>query len=161
MSKTTTTTKNITRYSSRKLYDTDESRYVLLEELADWIREGQEIQVVDKRSGADVTAQTLTQIILEEGRNGKPLPSSLLHDLVRRGEHVLHSGVEQVQAGVDRLVNASFDKVAPVRRAREEMQELRQRLSELEDSIQSLTKPVTKKRTSRKATLGEAADAKS
>ena len=157
-----TMTKTITRYSSRKLYDTDESRYVLLEELADWIREGQEIHVVDKRSGADVTAQTLTQIILEEGRNGKVLPSSLLHDLVRRGEHVLHSGVEQVQAGVDRLMNASFDKVAPVRRAREEMQELRQRLGELEDSIQDLETPSrTKKTTARKTTGARKAKAKS
>lgn len=60
----------IKRYESRKLYDTEESRYVSLDEVADWIRTGQEVRVQDNASGADVTAQTLTQIILDEGRRG-------------------------------------------------------------------------------------------
>lgn len=132
------TTKTITRYSSRKLYDASESRYVSLEELAEWVRDGKQIQVVDKDTDDDVTAQTLTQIILEEGRNGKVLPSNLLHELVRHGESLWSTGVEQVQTGVDRLMQASLEKVGPVRRAREEMEELRQRLGALESSIESM-----------------------
>lgn len=132
------TTKTITRYSSRKLYDSGASRYVSLDELAEWVRDGKQIQVVDKDTGDDVTAQTLTQIILEEGRNGKVLPSNLLHELVRRGEGLWSTGVDQVQTGVDRLMQASLEKVAPVRRAREEMEELRQRLGALESSIESI-----------------------
>ena len=50
----------IKRYGSRKLYDTEESRYVSLDELASWIRRGQEIRVIDNKSSEDVTAQTLT-----------------------------------------------------------------------------------------------------
>ena len=126
----------IKRYGSRKLYDTEESRYVSLEELAGWIRSGQEIRVVDNKSTDDVTAQTLTQIISEEGRRGKSLlPNELLHELIRAGEEAVSSGVEQLQQRMDRLVQASMDRIGPVRRAREEMSVLRERLDELESSL--------------------------
>jgi polyhydroxyalkanoate synthesis repressor PhaR len=133
----------IKRYESRKLYDTEESRYVSLEEIAGWIREGQEVRVLDNASSGDVTSQTLTQIILDEGRRGtSSLPSELLHELVRLGERAVHSGVEQVQHGVDRLVQASIDRLAPVRRAREEMSGLRTRLEQLEASLAALDSEV-------------------
>jgi len=126
----------IKRYGSRKLYDTEESRYVSLEELAGWIRHGQEIRVVDNKSHEDVTSQTLTQIISEEGRRGTSLlPNDLLHQLIRMGEEAVSSGVEQIQSSMDRLVQASIDRIGPVRRAREEMSQLRKRLEELEASL--------------------------
>ena len=129
----------IKRYESRKLYDTEESRYVSLDEVADWIREGQEVRVVDNASGSEVTAQTLTQIILDEGRRGTSLlPAELLHDLVRVGQTAVESGVEQMQTKVDRFVQASIDRLGPVRRAREEMGRLRSRLEELESSLTRL-----------------------
>ena len=125
----------IKRYESRKLYDTEESRYVSLDEIANWIRQGQEVRVVDNASGSDVTSQTLTQIILDEGRKGTSfLPSELLHDLVRVGERAVNSGLEQVQHSVDRLI----DRLGPVRRAREEMSSLRARLEQLESSLADL-----------------------
>ncbi len=130
----------IKRYDSRKLYDTEESRYVSLEELAAWIREGQEVRVLDNSTSADVTAQTLTQIILDEGRSGTALPSDLLHDLVRLGERAMHTGVERVQKSVDTLVRSSIDRLAPVKRAREEMADLRTRLEELEASLSGIEK---------------------
>jgi len=129
----------IKRYGSRKLYDTEESRYVSLEELAGWIRQGQQIRVVDNKTSDDVTAQTLTQIISEEGRRGTSLlPNELLHELIRAGEQAVSSGVEQLQTQMDRLVQASIDRIGPVRRAREEMSRLRQRLEELERSLAEL-----------------------
>jgi polyhydroxyalkanoate synthesis repressor PhaR len=131
----------IKRYESRKLYDTEESRYVSLEEISTWIRQGQEVRVVDNATASDVTSQTLTQIILDEGRRGTSfLPSELLHDLVRLGERAMSNGLEQVQHGVDRLVQASIDRLAPVRRAREEMTSLRSRLEQLEVSLAELEK---------------------
>jgi polyhydroxyalkanoate synthesis repressor PhaR len=131
-------TRVIKRYESRKLYDTEESRYVSLDEIADWVRRGQEVQVVDNATGADVTTQTLTLVILEEGKRGTSLPSSLMHELVRLGERAMTTSLEQVQQGVDRLVQKSFDRLGPVRRAREEMGELRGRLAELEASLADL-----------------------
>lgn len=129
----------IKRYGSRKLYDTEESRYVSLDELAGWIRHGQQIRVVDNKTSEDVTSQTLTQIISEEGRKGTSLlPNELLHELIRIGEQAVSNGVEQLQFRMDRLVQASIDRIGPVRRAREEMGRLRERLEELEGSLAEL-----------------------
>ena len=129
----------IKRYESRKLYDTEESRYVSLEDIAAWVRAGQQVQVIDNASSEDVTAQTLTQVILDEGRKGTSLlPTELLHELVRMGEKAVTNGVEQLQHGVDRVLKASVDRLGPVRRAREEMSQLRQRLEELESSLEAL-----------------------
>lgn len=129
----------IKRYESRKLYDTEESRYVSLEDISAWIREGQDVRVVDNATSADVTSQTLTQIIVEEGRKGAaPLPSELLHELVRLGERTVSNGIEQIQTRVGRLVDASIDRLGPVRRAREEMNVLRERLEQLEASLDEL-----------------------
>jgi len=126
----------IKRYGSRKLYDTEASRYVALDELAGWIRGGQQIKVIDNKTSDDVTAQTLTQIISEEGRKGTSLlPNEVLHELIRAGEKAVSNGVEQLQNRMDRLVQASMDRIGPVRRAREEMALLRERLEELEVSL--------------------------
>ncbi len=126
----------IKRYESRKLYDTEESRYVSLEDLAQWVREGQEIKVIDNASSDDVTSQILTQVILDEGKRGTSfLPTELLHELVRAGERAFHSGVEQVQTKVDTLVQKSIDRLGPVRQAREEMALLRERLVDLEKTL--------------------------
>ncbi len=129
----------IKRYESRKLYDTEESRYVSLEDLAKWVRDGQEVKVIDNSTSADVSAQILTQIILDEGKRGTSfLPTELLHELVRTGEKAVSTGVERVQGKVDRLVQASIDRLGPVRRAREEMSHLRGRLAELEKTLTTL-----------------------
>ena len=77
----------IKRYSNRKLYDTQESRYVTLEELEELIRAGKEISVVDVSTGEDLTSVTLAQIILENERNHRAaLPSAFLHQLIKHGE---------------------------------------------------------------------------
>lgn len=131
----------IKRYGggSRKLYDTEESRYVSLDEIAAWIRKGQELQVVDSASGEDVTSQTLAQVIYEDHKNGTSfLPKEFLHDVIRRGHRVLATKVEQIQTGVDRLVRASVDKLAPVGGVNDELDVLRQRLAQLEESLAEL-----------------------
>ncbi len=77
----------IKRYSNRKLYDTQDSRYVTLEEIEEMIRAGKEITVVDAATGEDLTSVTLTQIILENERNHRSaLPAPFLHQLIKYGE---------------------------------------------------------------------------
>lgn len=77
----------IKRYSNRKLYDTQESRYVTLEELEELIRAGKEISVVDVSTGEDLTSVTLAQIILENERNHRAaLPTGFLHQLIMHGQ---------------------------------------------------------------------------
>lgn len=135
----------IKRYGSRKLYDTEESRYVSLEELAGWIREGQQLQVVDNKSGDDATAAILTQIISEEGRKGKSILSTgFLHDLIRVGEKTLKVGEEAVgkaKAGASDIVHRSIEKLkpnTPVGDMRNEMSRLRERLDALEASLEDI-----------------------
>jgi polyhydroxyalkanoate synthesis regulator protein len=86
-----------------------------------------------------VTSKTLTQIISEEGRKGTALlPNEMLHELIRIGEQAVSSGVEQLQTRMDQLVQASIDRIGPVRRAREEMARLRERLEDLESSLAAI-----------------------
>ena len=129
----------IKRYGSRKLYDTEESRYVSLEELGGWIRDGQEIRVVDNATSDDVTAQTLTQVILEESRRGTAQPpSEILHALIRQGGEWVTSGVAQLNQGVDRLIQVGVERIGPVRHIRMETDVLRERLEGLEAALTRL-----------------------
>lgn len=131
----------IKRYGggSRKLYDTEESRYVSLDEVAGLVRAGQELRVVDSATGEDVTGQVLAQVIYEGEKRGMRLLSpELLHDVIRRGEAALQAKVEQLQAGVDRLVKGSVDRLPPVRDLRGEYEALQQGLADLEASLAAL-----------------------
>jgi polyhydroxyalkanoate synthesis repressor PhaR len=74
----------IKRYASRRLYNTETSDYVTLEDIATFIREGRDVQIVDLKSGDDLTRQYLLQIIAEhESRGESVLPVDVLTDLVR------------------------------------------------------------------------------
>lgn len=129
-------TRIIKRYGNRKLYDTSESRYVLLEDISAWIRAGEDIQVVDNGTAEDVTAQTLTQVISEESRKKSQfLSSDLLHDLIRAGESAVTKRVKQISSGVDRFMKRSIDRLVPVGRVRDEMTHLKERLEELEKAL--------------------------
>lgn len=76
----------IKRYSNRKLYDTDSKRYVTLEDLAEFIRRGEDVRVVDHVSGDDLTSMTLLQVVFEEEKKiSGLLPSVLLARLIRAG----------------------------------------------------------------------------
>ena len=80
----------IKKYPNRRLYDTKKSKYITLKELAEIIKDGYEIEVIDVKTGENVTAFILTQIILEETRkNSSFLPVSLLHLIIRYGENIL------------------------------------------------------------------------
>lgn len=74
----------IKRYASRRLYNTETSDYVTLEDISGFIRDGREVQIVDLKSGDDLTRQYLLQIIAEhESRGESVLPVAVLNDLVR------------------------------------------------------------------------------
>ncbi len=78
------------KYANRRLYDTRQSRYVTLTEVADQIRAGQEIQVLDAKTKEDVTSFILTQILLEEAKSRQfLLPPQLLHLMIQYGDNVL------------------------------------------------------------------------
>lgn len=93
----------IKRYASRRLYNTETSDYVTLDDIAGFIRAGREVKIVDLKSGDDLTRQFLLQIIAEhESRGESVLPIAVLNDLVR-------SYTSQAQSVVPDFLAMSFD----------------------------------------------------
>ncbi|MEZ5885671.1 MAG: polyhydroxyalkanoate synthesis repressor PhaR [Paracoccaceae bacterium] len=93
----------IKRYASRRLYNTETSDYVTLEDIAAFIRDGREVQIVDLKTGDDLTRQYLLQIIAEhESRGENVLPVDVLTDLVR-------SYATSAQSVVPQFLAASFE----------------------------------------------------
>ena len=76
----------VKRYSNRRLYDTQESRYITLQDLAEKIRQGADPRVVDAKTGDDLTQATLAQIIIESRGAARMLPVPLLVQLIRLGD---------------------------------------------------------------------------
>jgi polyhydroxyalkanoate synthesis repressor PhaR len=93
----------IKRYASRRLYNTETSDYVTLEDIAGFVRAGREVQIVDLKSGDDLTRQYLLQIVAEHESKGESvLPVGVLTDLVR-------SYTTSMQSVVPQFLAASFD----------------------------------------------------
>ncbi|MGD9077393.1 MAG: polyhydroxyalkanoate synthesis regulator DNA-binding domain-containing protein [Desulfobacteraceae bacterium] len=84
------------KYANRRLYDTEKSTYVTLNQVADIIKEGRQVEVIDVKTKEDVTAFILTQIVLEESRKKNVLlPVPLLHLIIQYGENVLEEFFEK------------------------------------------------------------------
>jgi polyhydroxyalkanoate synthesis repressor PhaR len=96
--------KVIKRYTNRKLYDTVESRYVTLDEIAEMVKQGVEVKIVDNRSKEDLTSVTLAQIVFEEEKKKNQMPLSVLREIIRRpGESITDFISTQVSPRVDAL----------------------------------------------------------
>lgn len=88
--------KTLKKYPNRRLYDTESSAYVTLSDVARMIRDGRQIEVADAKTGEDVTAFILMQVVSEQTKNNHIiLPSSLLHLLIRFGENTLSEFFEK------------------------------------------------------------------
>lgn len=115
----------IKKYGNRRLYDTAGSRYVNLDDIAAFIRQGKEVQVIDAKSGQDLTRVTLTQIITEDAKD-KPtgLPLELLRQLIMASDQVR-------QEFVMWYLKSAFDTYQKVQDA------VQNRLSEVQSAILS------------------------
>jgi polyhydroxyalkanoate synthesis repressor PhaR len=159
----------IKKYENRRLYDTSASRYVNLEEVAAMLRQGADIQVVDAKTGEDVTRVVLTQIIVDDARgNQAGLPLELLRQLIVASDRARHDFMmwylkaafdtyEKVQDTVQtQLSGVRSAATAPLEAMRrffggpaagesqsgnhEEVNELRKRIAELEDRLKKKPK---------------------
>ena len=79
----------IKKYGNRRLYDTGDSRYITLDELAVKIRSGLDVRIVDAQTGEDLTQATLVQLVLESGNAAKFLPVQLLTQMIRLSDDAL------------------------------------------------------------------------
>ncbi|WP_193142517.1 polyhydroxyalkanoate synthesis repressor PhaR [Meridianimarinicoccus sp. MJW13] len=102
----------IKRYASRRLYNTETSDYVTLDDIARFIREGREVQIVDLKSGDDLTRQYLLQIVAEHESKGESvLPIAVLTDLVRSYTTQANSVVPQFLAMSFEMLRDSQSKM--------------------------------------------------
>jgi polyhydroxyalkanoate synthesis repressor PhaR len=117
--------KVIKRYTNRKLYDTVESRYVTLDEIAEMIKSGVEVSIVDNRSKEDLTSVTLAQIIFEEEKKKNQMPLSVLREIIRHPSEALSGFIqkelsprvasirEEAESRLDRLLRRDETKNDP------------------------------------------------
>ncbi|MDX5349651.1 MAG: polyhydroxyalkanoate synthesis repressor PhaR [Paracoccaceae bacterium] len=102
----------IKRYASRRLYNTETSDYVTLEDIAGFIRQGREVQIVDLKTGDDLTRQYLLQIVAEHESKGESvLPVDVLTDLVRSYTTGMQSIVPQFLASSFEMLRESQSKM--------------------------------------------------
>jgi polyhydroxyalkanoate synthesis repressor PhaR len=110
--------KVIKRYTNRKLYDTVESRYVTLDEIAEMIKAGAEVKVVDNRTKDDLTAVTLAQIIFEEEKKTSKMSLKTLLGLIRHGSEVAQQLVDgaggDLRGRVDAVRQAAESRVQSI-----------------------------------------------
>ncbi|RLB70478.1 MAG: hypothetical protein DRH03_07080 [Deltaproteobacteria bacterium] len=139
----------IKKYSSRRLYDTHNKRFISIRQLGETIRDSQDVMVIDKESGKDITKTILTQIIMEEEKaNRNILPVDLLHQLIRSSgsmykdalEDFLAKGAKTIRKArhdvESSLFNLSRHKSSkPPQPAIDELEQIKARLAELEASL--------------------------
>jgi polyhydroxyalkanoate synthesis repressor PhaR len=152
----------IKKYGNRRLYDTSASRYINLEEIAAMVRNGTDVQVVDAKTGEDLTRATLMQVIAEDNRNEhEGLPLELIRQLILASDHVgrefimwylksafdtYHRVQSALQSGLSEVQSAAMSPLSMVERFMQrkpastpeesskdgELRELRERIAELE-----------------------------
>jgi len=148
----------IKKYGNRRLYDTSRSTYLNLEELAELIRSGTTVRVVDAKTDEDLTAQVLGEVVLKALGGAELIPTSMLHRIIRStGEdpwqkmlrEQLHTGLSLVSAQMDQVESMLHppdpaprapaapepDPEPPPKVEDAELDALRARLAELEERL--------------------------
>jgi len=125
----------VKRYSNRKLYDTTESRYVTLDEIARWVRAGEDVKITENENGEDLTAVTFAQIILEGERKKSGLLSlGLMRELIQHGEAALQNIAATVDKGMEAIRSAperAGRRVQELARVADRLAELQKRVDEV------------------------------
>lgn len=97
----------VKRYTNRKLYDTKDSRYVTLQQIAEFVRDGEDVRIIDNKSKEDLTNVTLAQIIYEEQKhadeNGDRTSVGPLRSFIQQGRECLMTSLREGRVG--RLVS--------------------------------------------------------
>jgi len=94
----------IKKYSNRKLYDMNRSRYITLDEIAELIRQGKGVKIVDAETQEDLTNITLVQILLGEEKRRNLLPVPFLHQLIKYGEMYQDLLQQYLASSLDALI---------------------------------------------------------
>ena len=104
----------IKKYENRRLYDATNSRYVNLDEVAQLVQQGHNVQVVDAASGEDLTRQILTQIIAEGARNSESnFPLDILRQMVIASDRASQEGAVRYTKAMLDLYKSTYQAMAP------------------------------------------------
>lgn len=144
--------KVIKRYQNRKLYDTQDSCYVTLEDIRDMIKDGVDIQVIDNATKEDLTSVTFAQIIFEEEKKQKGLlPLNIFKQIIESGGGVLkeivqrswESGkkeIEHVRNFVDKQIKPTVESVQSIPTVAQEIRHLKAKIELLEKKLKEQEK---------------------
>lgn len=141
-------TRIIKRYPNRKLYDTDQSAYVTLDEIEQMVREGEDLKIIDNTNGEDITKATLAHIIFEQEKSKQSmLPLSALRGIIQSGEDFinrLQSPVNQFRDEFRRKAEAIEEGGKAVRdfidQTQRSIDEMQRRMDDrLRDAVDQLT----------------------
>lgn len=113
----------IKRYQNRKLYDTRNSTYVTLDDIARLVKAGEDVQIIDNKSDEDLTGVTLTQIIFEEGKKKKSLlPLGTLKKIIQDGGGTIKDFFEKtIDTGVSSFSKAKEEAEKVIDRIKDEL----------------------------------------
>ncbi len=125
----------IKRYQNRKLYDTRHSSYVTLDDIAQMVKEGEEVKIIDNRTKEDITSITFAQIIFEEEKKKKQvLPLSAFKKIIQGGEQLfglVTHGVSQAKEEAEKAIERIRDEIANPELPRKVDQKIRSTLESL------------------------------
>ena len=140
--------KIIKRYQNRKLYDTQDSCYVTLEDICEMIKQGDDVQIIDNSSKEDLTSVTLDKIILEEEKKQKGLlPLHAFKQIIQSGGEVikefvqksLESGMGEFQKArnfVDKQIKPTVESIQSIPTVAQEIKNLKTKIESLEEKLQ-------------------------
>jgi polyhydroxyalkanoate synthesis repressor PhaR len=147
-------TRTIKRYANRKLYDTEASKYVSLQDILKLIRADQDVEVVDSRTGEDITSVVLAQAMAEEEKTGgSVLSQDTLKELIKRGNESLSEIMRKsrlARKGAFQLAEESAQKYYRKLLEYGEVDE-----KEAKNYLQQLSRTVTKRRRSLEREIDE------
>jgi len=110
----------IKRYANRKLYNTDTSRYITLKGIAELIERGEEVRVIDNETGEDITSVALSQILVDNERNQRAVPRTLLSDLIQKSGDALYGAIKRSVGDAQENIGELQKNVRRAIRTREE-----------------------------------------
>jgi len=141
----------IKRYQNRKLYDTQNSCYVTLDEIGQMVKQGEDVKIIDNRSGEDLTTVTLTQIIFEEEKKKKSLlPLATLKNIIQSGgETIVEFFQKTVNSGVSSISNVKDEAEKVIDKIKDEFEDggsfLKEIMHRAHKTVDELQKKVEEK----------------
>ena len=101
----------ITKYNSRRLYNTKTSEYITIDQIAELIRNGKEVQIIDKDTNEDITNQYLLQIISEhESKDSKTLPNDILIEIIKNYNNTTQNVVPEMLSQTFNFIKKNQDQ---------------------------------------------------